>query len=34
MGHRLDDKNFIPRSVNIARFEDAEDAFVLGCETI
>jgi hypothetical protein len=31
MGYRLDDRNFILRSVNIARFEDAEDTFVLGC---
>ena len=34
MGYRLNDRNFIPRSVNIVRFEDAEDTFVLGCKVI
>ena len=34
MCYRLDDRNFIPRSVNIGKFEDAEDTFVLECEAI
>jgi hypothetical protein len=34
MGYRLDDRNFIPRSVNISRFGNAEDIFASVCEAI
>jgi hypothetical protein len=34
MCYRLGDRNFIPRSVNIAKFEDAENPFVLEYEAI
>jgi hypothetical protein len=34
MCYRLDDRNFIRRSVYIAKFEDVEDIFLLECEAI
>jgi hypothetical protein len=34
MGCRLDERDFIPRGVNMERFEDVKSTFVLGCEAI